>query len=84
MLTLPCSLSHPTSLAYREIRYHRVLLQNRNLSLTPVQGLETPLAGYTGWALGEKIGLAPILRAGIQMTDGKLSLPLHSSSVLHQ
>lgn len=48
-------------------------IQNRNLSLTPVQGLETPLAGYTGWALGEKIGLAPILRAGIQMTDGELA-----------
>lgn len=47
-------------------------ITRRNLSLAPVTGLETPLAPYTGWALGEKVGLAPILRAGIQMTDGEL------------
>jgi uracil phosphoribosyltransferase len=34
-----------------------------------MEGLETPVGPYTGWVLGERVGLAPILRAGMQMTE---------------
>jgi len=40
-----------------------------DLQLTPCE-LETPLARMTGAALQEKIGLVPILRAGLGMMEG--------------
>jgi uracil phosphoribosyltransferase len=53
---------------------------SRTLDLQPVQGLETPLGPFTGWKLGQRVGLAPILRAGIAMTER--ACPLHSCSRL--
>ncbi len=32
--------------------------------------IETPLAPYNGWELKEKVGLVPILRAGLGMVEG--------------
>ena len=46
----------------------------RALDLQPVEGLHSPIAPYTGWKLASRIGLAPILRAGIAMTERELSL----------
>jgi len=36
--------------------------------------VETPLAKATGWDLDEKVGLVPILRAGLGLVDGVLSV----------
>ena len=40
-----------------------------DLAITPCE-LETPLARMTGFELKEKIGLVPILRAGLGMVEG--------------
>ncbi len=34
------------------------------------QSVETPLTTTSGWRLGEKIGLVPVLRAGLGMVEG--------------
>ena len=39
------------------------------LTLVPVQQLKSPIASYTGKAIAPRVGLTPILRAGIGMTD---------------
>jgi uracil phosphoribosyltransferase len=44
-----------------------------DLTTTPRQ-IETPLAPMTGAALAEKIGLVPILRAGLGMVEGTWEL----------
>jgi uracil phosphoribosyltransferase len=36
--------------------------------------VQTPLAPATGWRIGQKIGLIPVLRAGIGMVDAALEL----------
>ena len=41
----------------------------RTLDLNPVEGLSSPIAPYTGWKIASRIGLAPVLRAGISMTE---------------
>ena len=38
--------------------------------LLETRPVETPLAGMAGWELKEKIGLVPILRAGLGMVEG--------------
>lgn len=40
-----------------------------DLLITP-RSVQTPLQTTTGWELKEKIGLIPILRAGLGMTEG--------------
>jgi uracil phosphoribosyltransferase len=40
-----------------------------DLQIIPRQ-IETPLATFSGWELKEKIGLVPILRAGLGMVEG--------------
>ncbi len=52
-----------------------------DLSVTPRE-LETPLAKMTGAELQEKIGLVPILRAGLGMVEGIWSL-MPSAEVWH-
>ncbi|GAA5823919.1 hypothetical protein JCM11251_003346 [Rhodosporidiobolus azoricus] len=47
---------------------------SKGLQLTDVQGLQSPISPYTGKALAPKVGLSPILRAGIGMNDGFLDL----------
>lgn len=53
----------------------------RDLRLAPVT-VETPLAAYTAEALAEKVGLVPVLRAGLGMADAMLEL-LPQASVWH-
>jgi uracil phosphoribosyltransferase len=46
----------------------------RDLELEPVE-VETPLEVTTGWHVsGKKVGVVPILRAGVGMLDGVLSM----------
>ncbi|POW04446.1 hypothetical protein PSTT_10391 [Puccinia striiformis] len=45
-----------------------------DLEIEPVQGLQSPIASYTGVALESRIGISPILRAGIGMTDAFLDI----------
>ena len=52
-----------------------------DLAVTPRE-LETPLAKMTGAELQEKIGLVPILRAGLGMVEGVWSL-MPSAEVWH-
>jgi len=52
-----------------------------DLSLQP-RSVETPLAHYNGFALKEKIGLVPILRAGLGMVEGVWEL-MPSAEVWH-
>jgi uracil phosphoribosyltransferase len=52
-----------------------------DLSLQP-KSVETPLAPYHGFALKEKIGLVPILRAGLGMVEGVWEL-MPSAEVWH-
>jgi uracil phosphoribosyltransferase len=52
-----------------------------DLSLQP-RNVETPLASYKGFALKEKIGLVPILRAGLGMVEGVWEL-MPSAEVWH-
>ena len=50
--------------------------------LTVPRQIETPLAAHTGAELKEKIGLVPILRAGLGMVDGMWEL-MPSAEVWH-
>ncbi len=52
-----------------------------DLSLQP-RSVESPLAHYNGFALKEKIGLVPILRAGLGMVEGVWEL-MPSAEVWH-
>jgi len=52
-----------------------------DLAIMPRE-LETPLAKMTGYELKEKIGLVPILRAGLGMVEGVWSL-MPSAEVWH-
>ena len=52
-----------------------------DLAITPRE-LETPLAKMTGYELKEKIGLVPILRAGLGMVEGFWEL-MPSAEVWH-
>jgi uracil phosphoribosyltransferase len=52
-----------------------------DLSLKP-RTVETPLATYNGFELKEKIGLVPILRAGLGMVEGVWEL-MPSAEVWH-
>lgn len=52
-----------------------------DLAVQPIE-VETPLAGTTGAELKEKIGLVPILRAGLGMVEGVWGL-MPSAEVWH-
>ncbi|CDW98155.1 hypothetical protein, partial [Sporisorium scitamineum] len=54
----------------------------RSLSVKQVQG-QGPLAPFQGEQLSERIGLVPILRAGLGMTEACLELLPETTSVLH-
>ncbi|GAA5822728.1 hypothetical protein JCM5353_000645 [Sporobolomyces roseus] len=47
---------------------------SRDLELKDVPNLESPVASFTGKTLSHRIGLSPILRAGIGMTEPMLDL----------
>ncbi|GAA5964711.1 hypothetical protein JCM8115_005702 [Rhodotorula mucilaginosa] len=47
---------------------------SRDLPLKDVPGLKSPITEFTGKAIAPKIGLSPILRAGIGMTEPILDL----------
>ncbi|GAB4407034.1 MAG: uracil phosphoribosyltransferase [Anaerolineales bacterium] len=53
----------------REIAILLAYEATADLALKPAQ-VETPLAPYNGAQLAEKIGLVPILRAGLAMVEG--------------
>ena len=57
----------------REIASLLVYEATADLLLQPKQ-VNTPLAPYNGTSLGEKIGLVPILRAGLGMVEGVWNL----------
>ena len=52
-----------------------------DLSISPIE-VETPMAKTSGWELTEKIGLVPILRAGLGMVEGVWEL-MPSAEVWH-
>lgn len=52
-----------------------------DLVVTPME-VQTPLAKTSGWELREKIGLVPILRAGLGMVEGVWEL-MPSAEVWH-
>ncbi|CAK9781272.1 PRTase-like protein [Cutaneotrichosporon oleaginosum] len=54
----------------------------RELPLVDVPDLRSPVAAFTGKAIGTRIGLSPILRAGIGMTDAALEV-FPEATVLH-
>ncbi|KAJ9127326.1 hypothetical protein QFC24_000733 [Naganishia onofrii] len=45
---------------------------SKQLSTEQVPGLQSPIAEFSGTIISQKIGLVPILRAGIGMTDAAL------------
>ncbi|GAA5894115.1 hypothetical protein JCM6882_007987 [Rhodosporidiobolus microsporus] len=47
---------------------------SKGLQLKDVQGLQSPISPYTGKDLAPRVGLSPILRAGIGMNDAFLDL----------
>ncbi|KAM0753754.1 Armadillo/beta-catenin/plakoglobin [Meredithblackwellia eburnea MCA 4105] len=47
---------------------------SRSLQLTQVPGLHSPIAPFTGQAIAHRIGISPILRAGIGMCEPILDL----------
>ncbi|MEM7536548.1 MAG: uracil phosphoribosyltransferase [Chloroflexota bacterium] len=49
---------------------------------TKIQTVQTPLTSVDGIAIAEQVGLVPILRAGLGMVDGALSL-LPNADVWH-
>ncbi|SPC65095.1 probable uracil phosphoribosyltransferase [Ustilago sp. UG-2017b] len=55
---------------------------SRTLPVKQVQG-QGPLATFQGEQLSERIGLVPILRAGLGMTEACLNLLPENTSVLH-
>ncbi|KAL7424952.1 hypothetical protein Q5752_000639 [Cryptotrichosporon argae] len=55
---------------------------SRSLPLADVPNLQSPIAEFTGQAVPLRIGLSPILRAGIGMTDAALDL-FPDATVLH-
>lgn len=58
----------------KEISFILAVEASRDLETSPVEGLRSPIAPYTGTALEARIGISPILRAGIGMTDAFLDL----------
>ena len=65
----------------REIAMLLTYEATADLLLEPIE-VETPLAMYSGAALQQKIGLVPILRAGLGMVDGVWEM-MPSSEVWH-
>ncbi|KNZ47677.1 hypothetical protein VP01_622g3 [Puccinia sorghi] len=55
----------------KDISFILAVEASRDLETKSVPGLQSPVAPYTGVALEARIGISPILRAGIGMTDGK-------------
>ncbi|ORY89110.1 Armadillo/beta-catenin/plakoglobin [Leucosporidium creatinivorum] len=54
----------------------------RTLALKDVPGLQSPIAPFTGQAIAHRIGISPILRAGIGMAEPMLDL-FPSASVFY-
>lgn len=55
---------------------------SRALPLVAVPDLQSPISSFTGYTVPLRIGLSPILRAGIGMTDAALEL-FPDATVLH-
>ncbi|KAI5474979.1 uracil phosphoribosyltransferase [Pseudohyphozyma bogoriensis] len=55
---------------------------SRTLALKDVPGMQSPIAEFTGQEIAHRIGISPILRAGIGMTDSILDL-FPSASVFY-
>lgn len=57
----------------RELTQFLIYEATADLQLAPLQ-VQTPLAPYAGKQIGERIGLVPILRAGLGMVDPVLEM----------
>ncbi|KAG8744875.1 hypothetical protein FRC10_009245 [Ceratobasidium sp. 414] len=57
----------------RDLTYLVAIEATRDLEERPVAG-NTPVAEFTGSTIAPRIGITPILRAGLGMTDAMLSL----------
>ncbi|MBW0499785.1 hypothetical protein O181_039500 [Austropuccinia psidii MF-1] len=55
---------------------------SRSLETVSIEGLQSPVAPYTGTTLLGRIGISPILRAGLGMTDAFLDI-FPEASVFH-
>ncbi|GAA5940728.1 uracil phosphoribosyltransferase [Sporobolomyces koalae] len=58
----------------KEISTLLAIEASRDLQLKDVPNLQSPVAPYTGQELAHRIGVSPILRAGIGMTEALLDL----------
>ncbi|CAH7682768.1 uracil phosphoribosyltransferase-domain-containing protein [Phakopsora pachyrhizi] len=58
----------------KEISLILAVEASRTLETQPIENLKSPISNYTGVKIREKIGISPILRAGIGMTDAFLSV----------
>ncbi|WAQ85832.1 hypothetical protein PtA15_6A461 [Puccinia triticina] len=58
----------------KDISFIMAVEASRDLETESVEGLQSPIAPYTGVALEARIGISPILRAGIGMTDAFLDI----------
>lgn len=58
----------------KDVSFILAIEASRNLETKLVEGLKSPIASYTGTALAGRIGLSPILRAGIGMTEAFLDV----------
>ncbi|BGP57342.1 hypothetical protein JCM8202v2_004983 [Rhodotorula sphaerocarpa] len=68
--------SHRCRALVKELALLLGIEASRDLALKDVPGLKSPITEYTGKAIAPRLGLSPILRAGIGMTDRKSFLPL--------
>ncbi|KAG8695248.1 hypothetical protein FRC08_007947 [Ceratobasidium sp. 394] len=59
--------------AIRDLTYLVAIEASRDLEERPVVG-NTPVSEFTGSTIAPRIGITPILRAGLGMTDAMLSL----------
>ncbi|ORY02642.1 uracil phosphoribosyltransferase [Basidiobolus meristosporus CBS 931.73] len=65
-----------------EIAYLLAYESMQDLEMKEIGQLESPLAPYTGEALKDKIGLVPILRSGLGLVNGFLTM-VPSARILH-
>lgn len=64
------------NLDLRPIPNARPRLQSQDAADLPIAQLQSPIASFTGHEIAHRIGISPILRAGIGMTD-RASSPHH-------
>ncbi|KAK9670838.1 hypothetical protein K7432_017380 [Basidiobolus ranarum] len=65
-----------------EIAYLLAYEAMQDLDLKEIGQMESPLAPYTGEAIKDKIGLVPVLRSGLSLVNGFLTM-IPTARILH-